>query len=271
MSDLGHRRMVSGTITGGPRTNIIISLPTSGIVKSPSEVKMEPRDFDDLESTSKGDLQFSLDGIFPRLGMALIVASDSMGTGNATSGSTESISPSDVSETVTSSTSEMGVIDLGPSPEATDTRIHDVVEDPPQIEDTTMTHPTSVGTSSPPPSRIAPLVPSTPKRQVKLATSNSSAAAWFATGPISSAKKKDPDPKESSPPMEPPPAEQFPEIHLTPSLVEEPDITPVVFNIAETSHTVVHPVVIKEPSPPDLPENGSVTQKEMSMTGPSLF
>lgn len=63
MGDLRHRRMVSGTITGGPRTNIIISLPTSGNIRSQSEVKMAPRDFDDLESTSKGDLQFPLDGI----------------------------------------------------------------------------------------------------------------------------------------------------------------------------------------------------------------
>lgn len=62
MGDLGHRRMVSGTITGGPRTNIIISLPTSGIVRTQSEVKMAPRDFDGLESTSKGDLQFPFDG-----------------------------------------------------------------------------------------------------------------------------------------------------------------------------------------------------------------
>ena len=199
----------------------------------------------------------------------MIVASDTVGTGNATRESPESTSLDDVSGGVTFTTSEMAAFDPGPTPETMDKPIPGMVDIVSQTEEVILTHPTSTVTSPAPLPRVLALASSTPKRQVKLATSNSSAAAWFATGPICSAKKKDPDPKDSSPAIETP-TTQLPETYVPPSLIVEPDITPVVFNLAETSQTMVHPVVTEGHSPPGSPENVYVMQSEMSMTGIDL-
>lgn len=195
----------------------------------------------------------------------MIVASDTVGMGNEAGESPDSIGLNDVSGGTTFTTSEMAAIDPGPTPETMDTRIPEVVDIASQTEEIYLPHPMSTVTSPAPPSRVLPLAPSTPKRQVKLATSNSSAAAWFATGPISSAKTKDPDPKDQTPAIEAP-ATELPEIHVPPSLIVEPDITPLLFNLAETSQIMVRPVIERH-SPPGRPENVSVMQSEMSMTG----
>lgn len=62
MKDLGHRRVVSGIIVNGQRANVVISFPAGGMPRSQAQGKVVSTDFDDLQSTSKGDLQFSLDG-----------------------------------------------------------------------------------------------------------------------------------------------------------------------------------------------------------------
>jgi hypothetical protein len=62
MKELGKRRVVSEMMFNGQRTNVVISIPRGGSSRSQSELKIVPTEFDDLESTSKGDLQFPLDG-----------------------------------------------------------------------------------------------------------------------------------------------------------------------------------------------------------------
>lgn len=171
-------------------------------------------------------------------------------------------------------THEMSVAESPLGPETTDPQVSDIVAIPPPSQDPLVFHPPD--TLAPPtPPAAPPVVPYTPKRQVKLATSNSSAAAWFATGPISSAKKKDPDPKDMPPTVETPPSETLPAksplneepFHAQPAQAEPRDFgldtMPVIFNIDETSRTVVHPFVITESDP----GNESIMKSDMNMMG----
>lgn len=162
-------------------------------------------------------------------------------------------------------TSGIGATNAPPGTDSSERQAPDMVATPPKSDESTVSHSTDI-TTLPTQPTIVPIVPYTPKRQIKLATSNSSAAAWFATGAISSAKKKDPDPKDTPPAT----IEFSPQEVTLPTMssfteelvIAEQDTVPVVFNLTESSHTAVHPVVLKEPEP-----DGFVGKGDMNMTG----
>lgn len=201
--------------------------------------------------------------------------SDSGGAGNAMDdGSVEHVGGESNIPPDDTITHEMAVSESPLGPETTDPEVSDIVAIPPPSQEPLVFHPPD--TLEPPtPPAAPPVVPYTPKRQVKLATSNSSAAAWFATGPISSAKKKDPHPKDMPPTVETPSFETLPaESALNEEPVQEEraqaelgdfglDTMPVIFNIDETSKTVVHPFVITESDP----GNESIMKSDMNMMG----
>ena len=145
-------------------------------------------------------------------------------------------------------TSEMSVTDATALTDPVTPEASDTVAIPPEPDESTLSPPTK-SPATPIPPTTAPIALFTPKRQIKLATSNSSAAAWFATGPISS-KKKDPDIKETPPvPIDTTPQETGPQALSFEELVVTNPELPVVFSLTERSQTVVHPMVIEESDP----------------------
>ena len=194
--------------------------------------------------------------------------SDSLGIENVKEGSLEHTeAESAISGGNTVTTHEMVVVEAPPGKDTMGTQVPDIVASPPQPQEIAVVQMIDAATSPIVPT-APPFIPYTPKRQVKLATSNSSAAAWFATGPISSAKKKDPDPKDTPPTIEISPPE-IPQA-TTPLTMEpvnvEQDTRPVIFNLEEISKAVTQPFVFPEPDQ-CTPDHGSVMKSEMNMTG----
>lgn len=220
MDKSGVRTVVSDSVYPGNRTLMIISLPTEEPKKVNSHLKnmVSSESVDDLESTTKEDLEFLDDGIPRFCQILIIIDSDTTLSGEfpAIIVYASSSYPDDSFPTIPSSgveITELERIEQCPAEPSEQTKsLHHGLDILAPLQNlylsskcmSNFSNPMDViGDVSPTTSTIVPAAPpttpATPKREIKLVTAGSGAADWFTHGFVGITSKEPKPPPVTEP------------------------------------------------------------------------